>query len=791
MKCLITCGLVLLVWSKTWANHLMGGDVSITKRGTSPNTFTITLTLVYDQVQSPEDKAFVSVFRKNDHTRMDDFTLTRVVEQALPYQNASCINGTPSTKISYIKYEANVTLLPSNYNHLSGYYLAWEECCRNNNVLNIQANAGAGLVFYCEIPPLTTSNSSPQFATPQVKFACIGKNFEASFAATDLDGDELRYSLVTPLAGNTDPSGTFPSMPNAGPYRKATWNAGYDSTRAITGTIPPKIDSRTGQLSLNPSQIGTYVVAVKCEEWRNGSKIGEVRREFVLNVVDCISTQVPPAYINLKDGSPSITFDLQPNGHVQTVGLCKGDSVVLKADDENPRWSYQWLKNGQLVSTTPTVLLSIKEEGVYSIVKRFKESCGAEDSTTNTTKVNFKLSPNAAITSSRPLPICSSDSTNLSVTTTSNTLVEWRFNGIVLPNIDNVLAHVKQGGLYKVKITDNNSRCTATDSLLVKSITSPLAQLMISGAATFCSNDSVKLFIAPNNAYNFVWYKNDFPLVQAIGNEFRPRESGQYSVSVEDTASKCLTHSSAINVVVKPAPQVTLDSIPSVCTASLQAITLNGLPEGGIYSGTGVVGNRFVSANLPSGRYPITYTYTSPEGCTGKDTKAAFIAPPPRFSIPSKLVVLKGDSVKINTSLPLNASISWFPSTGLNNDHAPQPTASPDLTTTYYATLISTQGCVAEGEVTVVVINLDIPNGFTPNHDGANETWEISGIFEYPNCVVEVFNRWGNLVFSSKGYETPWDGNWNGQPVPVGAYYYQIYLREVEFKLTGTLNIIR
>ncbi|MFN4147900.1 MAG: gliding motility-associated C-terminal domain-containing protein, partial [Runella sp.] len=111
--------------------------------------------------------------------------------------------------------------------------------------------------------------------------------------------------------------------------------------------------------------------------------------------------------------------------------------------------------------------------------------------------------------------------------------------------------------------------------------------------------------------------------------------------------------------------------------------------------------------------------------------------------------------------------------------------------TTYYATLISAQGCVAEGEVTVVVINLDIPNGFTPNHDGANETWEISGIFEYPNCVVEVFNRWGNLVFSSKGYETPWDGTWNDQPVPVGAYYYQIYLREVEFKLTGTLNIIR
>ena len=90
-----------------------------------------------------------------------------------------------------------------------------------------------------------------------------------------------------------------------------------------------------------------------------------------------------------------------------------------------------------------------------------------------------------------------------------------------------------------------------------------------------------------------------------------------------------------------------------------------------------------------------------------------------------------------------------------------------------------------------MVIDLTIPNGFTPNNDGANDTWEIAGIKDYPNCTVEIFNRWGNVVYSNKGYEIPWDGKWNGESVPVGSYYYHIYLREFEYKLTGSLNVIR
>ena len=79
---------------------------------------------------------------------------------------------------------------------------------------------------------------------------------------------------------------------------------------------------------------------------------------------------------------------------------------------------------------------------------------------------------------------------------------------------------------------------------------------------------------------------------------------------------------------------------------------------------------------------------------------------------------------------------------------------------------------------------LTIPNGFTPNGDGYNETWQIAGLM--PGTKVQVFNRWGNTVFKSNSY----DGIWNGSGFPDGTYYYVI--EDVSGELyNGFLQITR
>src|SRR5690606_39770794 len=92
-----------------------------------------------------------------------------------------------------------------------------------------------------------------------------------------------------------------------------------------------------------------------------------------------------------------------------------------------------------------------------------------------------------------------------------------------------------------------------------------------------------------------------------------------------------------------------------------------------------------------------------------------------------------------------------------------------------------------------VLPDLVIPNGFTPNGDGWNETWQIDLIELFPECEVEIYNRWGEQLFRSVGYKQPWDGRYNGGPVPVGTYYYVIQLNSPEFPepYTGPLTVIR
>ena len=103
-------------------------------------------------------------------------------------------------------------------------------------------------------------------------------------------------------------------------------------------------------------------------------------------------------------------------------------------------------------------------------------------------------------------------------------------------------------------------------------------------------------------------------------------------------------------------------------------------------------------------------------------------------------------------------------------------------------------GCLGIDTVVVSIDNMcfEIPNVFTPNGDGKNDLWNIAGIFEFPEIVVKVFNRWGDLVFESDaGYTDPWDGTYNGTDAPAATYYYVIDLGGDQEGRTGTINIVR
>ena len=106
----------------------------------------------------------------------------------------------------------------------------------------------------------------------------------------------------------------------------------------------------------------------------------------------------------------------------------------------------------------------------------------------------------------------------------------------------------------------------------------------------------------------------------------------------------------------------------------------------------------------------------------------------------------------------------------------------------------SSQGCVSSDSVLVSILpNISFGNGISPNGDGVNDEWEIDFIEMFPENTVEVYNRWGELLFQSKGYTEKWDGTYKGQPLPVGTYYYIINLNDPLFPdaYTGPITIMR
>ena len=132
----------------------------------------------------------------------------------------------------------------------------------------------------------------------------------------------------------------------------------------------------------------------------------------------------------------------------------------------------------------------------------------------------------------------------------------------------------------------------------------------------------------------------------------------------------------------------------------------------------------------------------------------------------------------------------------------PGPHDFADATGTRFNTclrLSNDQGCVSEGCAPVFVEPcVWVPNSFSPNGDGINESFQIPGIEAYPENTVVIFNRWGNKVFDAAGYDNNtvvWDGTSSkaviGNSVPAGTYFYVIELDASTDAFKGSIQVVR
>ncbi len=332
MKTLKLLFLFLLFFSITsHATHIVGGEVRLVYlAGGVGESYKIILNLYFDNINgtpAAEDQSInVGIYSKTSRQRVDYFTLTKENQQNIAYLGDVCQTGSLSTRI--IVYSREVQLNPAVYTSAGGYFMVWERCCRNNVITNISSPGQASNAFYSEFPATRQGgsifrNSAPNLGIPPGDYLCVNQSVSVNFGGTDADGDVLVYSLTTPfdatIASQTTPKPFEGNAPDGSQLiPPATYSsfvptvnflAGYSATSAILSNVVGgqlTINASTGVLTVNPKSTGLFVFSVKCEEFRAGVKIGEIRRDFQFLVKLCPNNTAPTLTLNTPQNQPYV-----------------------------------------------------------------------------------------------------------------------------------------------------------------------------------------------------------------------------------------------------------------------------------------------------------------------------------------------------------------------------------------------------------------------------------------------------------------------------------------------------
>jgi gliding motility-associated-like protein len=151
-----------------------------------------------------------------------------------------------------------------------------------------------------------------------------------------------------------------------------------------------------------------------------------------------------------------------------------------------------------------------------------------------------------------------------------------------------------------------------------------------------------------------------------------------------------------------------------------------------------------------------------------------------------------------------NGNANWYPNYMITCTDCVNPTVSPEVNTTYHVILTDIHGCIDSAKITVTVLcdrtnAVYVPNAFTPSKPGLNDHFYIQGTGVKEVNFLRIYNRWGNLVFSSEHFQINqkdlgWDGRFGGHDLSSDVFMYQMQVECANgniFPISGNFTLIR
>jgi gliding motility-associated-like protein len=375
-------------------------------------------------------------------------------------------------------------------------------------------------------------------------------------------------------------------------------------------------------------------------------------------------------------------------------------------------------------------------------------------------------------------------------------------------------------GPYNVSltVTSGDGCIKDTTKTFIVNGSFPIAGFSVDNAADLCSNQPVQLTdassVTPGNIIRteIYWdYLHD-PTLKTIdstplpGKKYRHFYAVFSSPATESFELQYVVYSgincvnqSIQTITINASPQVQFDALAPVCEeiapyTITQAHEIDGFAGAGAYTGRGVGDEGlFDPRDAGPGLDTLYYTFTASNGCSSRDSQTIVVYPQPKVFVDPEQLVLQGSSLILQGGgSGDNIQFNWTPDSAMDNPHIAMPKVMPQDDITYTLTVTSDKGCQDSASVRVTVLKKPVvPNAFSPNGDGVNDTWVIRYLDEYPGADVQVFNRYGQPVYHAIGYTTPWDGKYKGSPLPVATYYWIINPKNGRAPINGSVTILR
>ena len=440
--------------------------------------------------------------------------------------------------------------------------------------------------------------------------------------------------------------------------------------------------------------------------------------------------------------------------------FCTGDTILLKPTVKYDQYLWQ---DGSVNDS-----FIVKTAGDYHVM--VTDSCG--NTKADTIHVDFKSS--LALDLGATQTICPADSVFISPPA-GFLRYDWTPDyNLIHGSGGNVILFPRMDTVYRLVVHDNGS-CSGQSDLKIQLF--PANKPGLGNDTAICTGGDAR-FIAAGNFISYYW--NDGETTASIDVHL----AGQYIVTAEDQ-NHCLSTAS-VYLIVYPTPVVHINGGDVLCKD--QALLLD--------AGAGFIryvwqdGSQREQFNITdTGTYRVDITDN--HHCAAADSIhiAAFAESPKQF-LPADTIVCSYTGALIRSSGDF-VQYKWSTGETGKSIHVMNPGE-------FMLQVVDQEGCIGKDTIRIDMKNCEallvFPNAFTPNHDGVNDIFRL----KYPGHVVDyqlqVFNRWGQRIFSTVDPFAGWDGRFESNDQPTGTYTWMARYTDNNGNkqtLSGTVVLIR